>query len=290
MRHAVAALLITIVLPAGAQVRDVSRYERWLVPVLVFGASGANGSEWETRLWLRNDGATPLDVFPLSPAFCLSSFCRLTIRSLPALEPRSTAVDNVPGQGLQPSSMGRKANGGFLYVDRERADQLSAELHLRDRGRTPNDWTRIPLVPERLFFASTRSIAAVPIDTLGRICLRIYSLDPDLVSDVAVRIYDAAPDGPGGAVAPRLLVERQLRLQAQVSDCGFSLGYCPAGVPYQPGYAAITDLVAAFPEITAAHKYGLRIEIEPLTPGLRYWPMVTVANNETNHTTVYTVR
>jgi hypothetical protein len=34
----------------------------------------------------------------------------------------------------------------------------------------------------------------------------------------------------------------------------------------------------------------VRIEIEPLTPGLAYWPMVSVTSNATNEVTLYLVR
>jgi hypothetical protein len=51
-----------------------------------------------------------------------------------------------------------------------------------------------------------------------------------------------------------------------------------------PGHARITDLVSAYPVLTGVER--LRIEIEPLTPDVRFWAFVSTTNNETQHVTV----
>jgi hypothetical protein len=56
------------------------------------------------------------------------------------------------------------------------------------------------------------------------------------------------------------------------------------GFSGKPAYAEIADLVEAFPQIAAYER--LRIRIEPLTPGMRYWAFVTITDNMTQHVTV----
>lgn len=293
MRHLLAAVLLTLATGARAQERQPERYLRFLLPVFVSGLTGAHGSRWQTTLWVRNDGPEPLDAFPLSPSLCCcSAGCFSRIRPNPAFRPYETPYG---GSGTRfPLDLGSQSytGGAFLYVERDRADQLSAQLHLRDAGRSPVEITQVPVVPETAFFESSRSILGVPIDNRSRASLRIYSLDSDLQSEVMVKIHETAPGWIAGRwIPPRLLAERRLEFGRQDQRCGFMFG-CPQGIPYRPGYIGIADLLRVIPELEAAidRPFGVRIEIEPLTSGLRYWPMVTTTNNATNRVTVYTVR
>jgi len=72
-------------------------------------------------------------------------------------------------------------------------------------------------------------------------------------------------------------------------QCGFVFA-CPAGIPYRSGYGEISSLLDAVPSLRDAASRFLRIEIVPMTEGLRYWPLVTITDDETNFVSVYTVR
>lgn len=292
MRSAVlVVLLLANAINLAAQSRDVGEYVRFLIPMETSSTEGANGSRWETRMFIRNDGDIPLDVFPLSPDGCpVSIGCRQTVRRYPALAPRTTAVDHNPSP--KPSYTCHSSRGCFLYVEREKIDQLSMQLHVRDSVHSPGDLTRLPIVSEAEFFESSRSIVSVPVGTGARISLRLYTLTPDSPAEFIVRIYDASMFfnplyvmfGP-----PRLLAETRVATVVQAQNCGFWWG-CPVGIPYQPGYASIADLLSLSPDISTAKPNGIRVEIEPVEPGVRYWPMVTVTSNLTNRLSVFTVR
>jgi hypothetical protein len=58
-----------------------------------------------------------------------------------------------------------------------------------------------------------------------------------------------------------------------------------AALPEYPGYAQVTDLSTLAP---LGDVERLRLEVEPVTPGLRLWAFVTVIHNETQHATVIT--
>lgn len=293
MRGVFALLLLLVGVSAPAQERRAERYLRFLMPILINGLSGAHGSSWKTTLWLRNDGAQPLDAFPLSPTGCCCSWaCFSTIRPIPAFKPYETPYGGNGSRFPLDLGAGNREGGAFLYVERENADQFSAQLHLRETGGSVDEVTQLPVVPETAFFEVTRSILGVPIDDRSRVALRIYSLDSEPLAEVIVRFHDTAPGWTGSSlIPPRLLAERRLQFAVQDQDCGFFFG-CPEGIVYRPGYIGISDLVRFVPEVTAAfdRPFGVRVEVEPVTAGLRYWPMVTRTSHATNRVTVYTVR
>jgi hypothetical protein len=111
----------------------------------------------------------------------------------------------------------------------------------------------------------------------SRQTLRIYELDARVrQASVRVRMYRIAPENrePGAAPDP-LLGESTLGLQFP----------SPETLDAHPGYAAVSDLSSIAPPGSATR---VRLEIEPVTPGLRLWAFVTVVNNETQHATVIT--
>jgi hypothetical protein len=116
---------------------------------------------------------------------------------------------------------------------------------------------------------------------------------------VRIRFYDTSPFFDNGAFAePRLLAEDVLQFAHDPSrdTCGFTFTECPAGYRYQPAYIQLSDLVARYPALSQAIQadgstnLGIRIAITPLTPGLRYWPMVSVTENATSVVSIYTAR
>ena len=292
-RHLV--LLFVLVLPFSvfAQDRLPQNYERVLVPV--GPAAGAFGAVWRTELWLRNDSDQAVDVFPVNERFCpVSSGCVRLIRSVPSLTPRETAFGLGGGNVALAVVSDMSDKGSFFYVQRGRLEDLTMQLFATDRSRTPEEVTALPLVPESQFLAAKRSIVGARIATNNRVSLRIFQLDPSMPDEVTVRIYETAPHvtsqnplEPGG-----LLAERRFHFTPGRRDCGeFFFFGCDGDFVHHPGSLLIGNLLAEFPELASESddRFGIRIEIEP-PPGLRYWPMVTVTENQTNHVTVYTVR
>jgi len=277
---------------AAAERPPVSEYERFLLPV--YGTfNGANGARWTTSLWLRNEGDAPVDAFPLSPT-CVSSFlCFAMMRPYPAFEPRMTGYHGLPFIG--PFRAGTpSATGQFLYVERARAHQLSVQLHIRDASRSRSLSTRLPVVRESEFLTGTQNILGVPVSILSRISLRIYELDSRPSSEFLVRFWDVLPvETHGPVIWSEIRFFGEVRMKTSYEggeQCGFLYG-CPA-VPYRPGFGEIPSLLGAVPSLydAAARPDGVRIEIVPLTEGVRYWPLVSSTDDETNFVTIFTAR
>ena len=288
MKRTLALLLVA--LPLFAQ-RSPADYERYLIPVLTSQPlPGAYQSLWSTSFWIRNDGPETADVFPLSPACVTSSVC-FTRMSSPM--PAGGSLWHSPPQYLALSS-GARPNGAFLYVQRTRARQISMRLGVSDVSRTPAGSAEIPVVPESEFFDTARSILGVKIVPGTRVALRIYTADERPEASVIVRVHElvATPFGtPGIPFRPRLLGERTLAFTYDEAGCAYF--DCPAGIRYTPSTIQIGNLLDAFPEIATALArgfFGLRVEIEPATPGLRYWPLVTETRDADGYVSVYTVR
>jgi hypothetical protein len=275
-----------------AQDRRAEDYVRVLVPVQAqFAQRGAHGAQWATSLWIRNDGAASVDVFPVARTCVVNSGgCFARARPYPGIEPLESlsAFHDVLGSR---SGVGQRISptGEFLYVERCRFDDISMQLHAGDVRKPAGEWTRIPLVSEKEFFDTTRSIIGLPLQSGNRLSLRVFQLDPLAGAEIILRVHEAAVL-QSGATRARLLAERRLAFNIDETPCVWL--HCPEGFEYRPGFIAIGDLLHEVPETASAvdRELGIRIEIEPVTPGLRYWPMVTVTDNATNHLAVYTVK
>lgn len=287
-------ILLVLALPLSAQERNPADYERYLVPVHApFSIPGAYGARWQTTLYFRNESGLPLDAFPLTPSCVSSALCFQTVRVAPAFPLGYTGFDIFPS--LHPVGMPEAPGGRFLYVERGGAEQLSMRLAVGDVSRTPAGSTEIPIVPDRAFFATTRSILGVPLVPATRVALRVYTADPRADARITVRIHEMSPWYPGNPAhvqPPQLLAERTFTFAYDPSQdtCGF-LG-CPEGVRYIPGLVQINNLYDAFPELATAstQPYGIRIELVPATPDLRYWPLVTATRDMDGFVSVFTVR
>ena len=126
MRRTTAALLLFAAMPLFAE-RDPARYDRVLLP-FSGGIAGGAGF-WDVRWWFRNDGDTPVDVFPLAVGCgpCPPAFKYYVVGPLP---PRTTPLvlggDVLPGP-LFPYGIPIAASppGVLLYVERGKGGQLS---------------------------------------------------------------------------------------------------------------------------------------------------------------------
>lgn len=260
-----AAFLIT--LPAMAQ--DTASYETVLLPVANELTNGAHGSQWVTQFSVFNasgrnidPNAPAYDVYPLK-VICVVSAC---IPTLPLIESQRSAL---PGLFKPPAPA---PPGLLLHVRRDLAAQLHYELRVRDISRMFfNAGTEIPVVRETELRTGKIQLLDVPVEGNFRHTLRIYDPDRRPTSVVRLRIF---PAGAGGALA-----EQDITLTQQPD------GDCKPGDCY-PSYGGIPFLTAAFPSITRAMQ--VRVELEPLTPGLRYWGFVSVINNESQQVTTIT--
>jgi hypothetical protein len=293
MKAALLTLLFLLnTIAASAQQRRPEDYVRILVPA--GAATGANGAQWTTTLWVRNDSAAPLDVFPMNNQHCpVSSGCFRGVRERPALGPHETAFSFGASNRAIATVGDASPAEYFFFVERGRLDDVTMQLHATDRSRTPDEITQLPLVPETAFFARARSIIGVTLTGTSRVSLRVFQLDPSMPDDITLRVYKAARNEIS-SVDGALLLERRLRFTPGAPGCGrdsFFFFGCGDSFVHHPGHILIGSLLDTFPELEAAvgARFGIRIELEP-TAGLEYWPMVTKTENATNHVTVYTAR
>lgn len=223
--------------------------ERVLFP-LDFAGPGANGSQWQTDIVVRNDG--PVEV-PTEPLFWT--------------DPGSPVLP-IP-MPIAPGGRGRfgtqqRDGGAFFWVARDLERFLSYSLHVVDRSRSQLDrGTEVPIVRAE-DTASEIRILNVPTGGPFRAKLRLYNFD--LVNGTAVTI--------------------EVRKQDGTTENRFAT---LNGVPVCPAPPCIADRPAfAVVDLPALSNDPVDLLIHGQTNDLRLWAFVSVTNNDTQHVTVYT--
>lgn len=263
-RLAFAVLAILLAATSFAQPTPVTTpdaFERILVPILVPPANGAFGSRFVTRLelWNRHD-RDRLEIFGLLP-MCVGVLCAgdplAPVEVLPYTETQFST--NVVMNGTP---------GRFIYVEKERADDLIANLRVFDESRSSTNFgTEVRVVPESDF--ATRIIlpgVPVPFNSQFRNTLRIYA-----TRQVAVQVIFHGPEVIG---SPTILPPPP---QTVVLEPGDNL--------FKPAYAQFTNF--------QPYGFPLTLIIEPVEgtpndPALKLWAFVSVTNNETQTITTIT--
>jgi hypothetical protein len=264
-------ILAAVILGAGTLARPIRSEDGTLQKVLipVFAEEpvpGVNGSSWITDLWVSNSGDSAATVAGVVWD------CSLPECNFPApFDPEVTM------------STGTQAVGGLqgtlIYVETATADDVSFGLRFRDLSRQATTWgTELPVPREAAFRNSRFSLVDVPVTPGFRQTLRVYEIDgTPRVASVRIRAYRLNPSRTQPFGDPdELLGETDVPLAFTASQ---------AALPEYPGYAQVTDL-STFAPLGDVER--LRLEVEPVTPGLRLWAFVTVIHNETQHATVIT--
>jgi hypothetical protein len=172
------------------------------------------------------------------------------------------------GFSLQPldsaslAPLGDHPNGLLLFVPRAIADNVGFQTVVRNAAAEDGSWgTEVPVVRERDFAGDQLAILNVPIDKRNRTRLRIYGVDGE-AETVAVML---APDSRGASPT------------AYITLAG--------GTGEHPAYAEV-DLAKTFPAYVDKGPFTVRVLT--LMSVSRYWAMVSVTNNATQHITVLT--
>ena len=234
-----------------------------LVPVYAIEPiPGVNGSSWTTELWAANWGS---DVVGVGGLFW---DCFL---------PQCGAAPVAPGLTFSSGPQSVGLHGALLRFDAARAAEVGFGLRFRDLSRQATTaGTELPMPRDTAFRSAKFSLLDVPVQGGFRQTLRIYELDgTEREARVDVRLYRSATTfGVPYGTPDLLLGETTLSLEFQV----------PGGsVIENPGYTQVTDISSIAPLGDAE---SIRIEIEPVTAGLKLWAFVTVIHNETQHATV----
>jgi hypothetical protein len=254
-------VLILLFAASAAAQRAPEAYTKYLLPVLPF-------PDWNVEMWIRNDGNTPVDVFPLvmdriqHPTNCVPSSNCFRIALGAPVPPRTTLADTFAGLTTlrYTSAVQRSHAGATLYVEKAGEEQLRIQMRLRN--------VEIPVVPESAFRPTPVSLR-LQTDFGNRYTLRVYSFD-DRETDVTVRFYTEV--GNGGE---SLHSEHRLRLTRQHATAGCGIEPCPwPALDYAPAYAAY------FFDEQSVPPWLYRVEINT-DDDVRVWAMLS----ETNYAT-----
>jgi len=225
-----------------------SDYERLLIPIAPSVVYCGYDSRYETRLLLFNDATRPLE------RLCVDNQCA----SLGAFEAKEVSGDSAGGLPLPI----------FVYVPRAEAPSTGMSLLVESSQRSRPDeraFTELPIVRESDFRAVKMQFIGVRIDSDFRQTIRIFGLDPQAHGQVNMNVYS---------------LETSELLHSCIHDLWpLSSDLTAEGLPKRPSFGMECDMSEHIP--TRGQK--VRIELEPITPGLKYWAFISVTNNKTQH-------
>ncbi|HYM62467.1 MAG TPA: hypothetical protein VEZ11_16410 [Thermoanaerobaculia bacterium] len=160
-------------------------------------------------------------------------------------------------------------NGGvFVYVPSEHVPEIAFDARIVDLSRESLTWgTEIPVISESGAYTTSIRLIGIPTDPRFRLMLRIYDFDGVDGVQVRVRVFTEADV---------ILADQTLAMRKPAGDQPFPFAGYPATVQVD-----LTGLVAG-------STGRARVEIDPITPGLRFWAFVSVTHDETQHVTLIT--
>lgn len=244
-----------------------AQYEKVLLPIYLDGTiNGANGSRWQTDFWIRNNGPNAVTLAPWTcPA---NQVCPAVFPITRTLQPGET-LRNLPAFFRPPTANVSR----MLYVTRKEAAHVSMQLRFADVSRAElNGGTEVPLIREHEALPGTTNLLNVPTDSRFRLMLRVYDLD-QTEARFRVNVY-----GHGEGTAGTL--EHSVELTATSPESG-DFRSVAAYAQYNLDELRLLPRLVPLPA-------ALRIEIQPLTPGSRFWAFVSVTNNDTQLVTLVT--
>lgn len=277
MKSLLTAFLLSSVVTAGAFAADVdlSGFDKVLLPLdPTVQLSGANGATFQTML--RTAPSAPIRFYP--------SGADTNDTSVGTFEPGPIRPGSVAPQN-PPSSSGR-----LLYIEKGKADDVHMQFWLQTRPDGKADyeslWTSIPVVRERDFRTGTVVFPIVqspwvyldPTEIVGhplpqfRYLLRLYDVDNRGDVELRVRVEDLI------ALTPKLLSDEIVKLSTRRGT--------DASQPYI-AELPIDPVCHPFSAHTPCAGATMRITVEPVTTGVRYWAMLSLTNNFTQDVTLF---
>jgi hypothetical protein len=242
-----AVLLLSLGVVPATMARNLSEYQRILIPIYVENQPGAYGSLWSSRLSMMLSTPDLIEIGPLRPlceAPCLPP-------PIPLNHPFAPQLFVAPG-----------SPGTIIYVQEDAADQVTFALRLEEAARTSAAGEYLPVVREAELFTQPFRIIGIHHQEGFRATLRLYTLG-----------------GPSTTVRVSLVrsgtrTERHVPVLAQTVDIdGFDIA---------PGYfeARLEEIAG---EDLVEGPYWL--EIEPLSDDA-LWGFVSITNNHTNELSI----
>jgi hypothetical protein len=227
-------------------------YEQVLLPVAPSVVHCGYDSRYETRLLAFNDAPARLE------RFCADGACR-------DLEPRTA-------QEFTGDYAGGLPLPAWVYLPKEKAKDVRMSLVVESSELSRLDersYTELPIVRASEFTDGKMQFIGVRIDPDFRQTVRFYGLDGLAYGEVMMRVY---PLGGGELLHECLHLIFPLTGEVDAE-----------GRQTRPAFGMECDMA----DHLEANGQKVRIELEPITPGLKYWAFLSITNNKTQH--FYTV-
>ncbi len=259
--------MVGLVSSAGRADLVTADFETILLPIAFVGSQpGAYGSVWTSDFWVFADSdataifadSTGCNLFPGWPP---GKPCEQTWTVPPHFQNHGDFQGGLPGD----------PPGLLLYLGKQSSSSTRFNLRIQDTSRQAETWgTELPVVRETEFRSDRIELLNVPLDDRFRQTLRVY--DPDVHDQAVFRVtfFDM--------VTNVKLVETMINAQTGKTYV--------RGFPRVPSVAQLSNFRGSIPQLLAADV--VRIEIQPVTPGIRIWAFVSVTNNSTQHVTTIT--
>jgi hypothetical protein len=242
----------------------VGAREAWrmrLVPLSLRPVQGANGSLWKTEMTMLIRSGEPVEV---EPDGCEPGAPECQGTGQPPL-----------GQAFDPAQIWPVLFHGehFLYVRAADFDNVRMNTRVHDANRfTQTAGAEIPSPRDDEFTSETITLLNIPVEPQYRHTLRIYDDAGRDGARVVIRIY--ADDEH----EPRVTFAQVLRAKDTTTRVS------TAQLPVYPALAQLT-----LGQLLATDGIeSLRVEIQPIDPGVRIWSFVSITNNDTHHVTTVT--
>lgn len=258
------------VLPA-LPVDTAADFVKILLPIAAHPIAGAFGSEFQTTVSIYNGAPHPLrGVGIVSPTDY--SYAVGMKNCYPPQCPQPKTIESGSSGYIQ-ANMEADQPGTMLTIRRSFAPKVELSIHVTDTSRSGfTAGSEIPVVPEDKFRRGMLSLIGLPGDRRYRTTLRIYGPDGEDNEPVVIRFYS----GNGTAAIAEHTVTLKAADNRPFSASGF------------PSYAQVGSVAAEFPGVAGFDP--VRIEVQPVSPTLRFWAFATVTNNETQQLTTFSPR
>ena len=263
-------LIFFLLSPLGAYADDVdgNGWTTVLIPIAFSSGQtipGAHGSLWTSQVWFHN--GTRQDLQALRPAPNCMPLCSVAYPAGFFGTLTSIETNHNDGGALLHLYEGGTASTQELFFD-------VRLLELSQRAQPTG--VEIPVVREEEFFDQEAVLLGVPVGEGLRTSLRVY--DPSLTPNSSVNVELLAPNGE--VLASTIISPGADPVVPPEKDLTF--------FGYYPGYAALHDLSSLFPQLQNEEHYHIRIT--PQTEGMRYWPLISVTDNESQHVLLITAQ
>lgn len=249
MRKLAMLLVLATALTAAAD-----EYEQLMLPVSPSIVHCALESRYETRLLAYNDDDRA------AGRLCPDGRCR-------EMQPQTGAEFTGEYVGGLPLPM-------FIYLPKAIANKMRMSLVVESSERSrpeERSYTELPIVRTSDFREGKIQLIGVRMDPDFRQTVRTFGLDGRSAGEIMMRVYDLH----SGELLHSCL--------HYVGPLGDTAEMSAEGRPLRPAFGMECNMS----DHLQANGERVRIELEPLTPGLKYWAFVSVTNNTTQH--FYTV-